>query len=73
MGSFRSSPDNVKHSSTGSGNGLQYAVTHMCGRTLLRQVGGYTWKTPISHNYSQINKAISLQSSMDMAVSLPLM
>lgn len=35
MGSFRSQPDNVKHSVAKSGTGFTYAVTHMCGKILI--------------------------------------
>lgn len=44
MGSFRSQPDNEKHSKKGGANGFQYAVSHMCGTRCDIQGGGFTWK-----------------------------
>ena len=35
MGSFRSQPDTVKHSNSKTENGLNYAVSHMCGNQLI--------------------------------------
>lgn len=34
MGSFRSTPDNNKHTINKVGVGLTYAVSHMCGMKL---------------------------------------
>ena len=50
MGSFRSQPDNTKHSISKEvkESGFSYAVTHMCGTLFSIQDGASTWKTHIS-------------------------
>lgn len=44
MGSFRSAPDLTKHTTVKNEGDFSYAVTHMCGKALPIQVGGFTWK-----------------------------
>ncbi len=70
MGSFRSQPDLVKHSVSKNGaNNITYAVTHMCGNSILIQVGESIWKTHISTSPpSKTQKIQFSEYSTDMVV-----
>ncbi len=50
MGSFRSQPDLQKFTVSKTGLGLTFAVSHMCGKQVVRQAGASTWRTPTSMN-----------------------
>lgn len=75
MGSFRSQPDNTKHSIAKEvkESGFSYAVTHMCGTLFPTQDGASTWKTHTSlkHNSPTPNIPCSL-CSMATEVTLSL-
>jgi len=69
MGSFRSQPDLVKHTTLNSGPGFNYAVTHMCGKKASTQDGESTWRMHISPNQNYPKRSMRFSEySMDTVV-----
>jgi len=69
MGSFRSQPDNKKHTVTKEGPGFTYAVSSMCGKQTFIQDGDSTWRMLILTRHSPIKNLSFLAYLMGTVVN----
>lgn len=65
MGNFREKADTKKFTSEGQHDKYHYAVSHMCGKYPIIEVGDCTWRTHTSQLlHLAIRNLASLESSM---------